>query len=165
MRCLLAGLFALALPLAATAAPLTPQQKQEIDASVGEWLAQPGAPSVSIAVVSGGEVAYAKAYGKARLAPARPATADTRYAIDSISKEFAAAAMLKLQEEVGELTQAFLMRSGQARAKGLSPEQLEANFRAEFADVLCQLLLMARHHDIDLEAEVERKWLYRLRRP
>jgi NTP pyrophosphatase (non-canonical NTP hydrolase) len=71
--------------------------------------------------------------------------------------------LLKLQEEVGELTQAFLMRSGQARAKGLSPEQLEANFGAEFADVLCQLLLMARNHDIDLEAEVERKWLYRLR--
>ena len=99
MRCLFAGLFALALPMAAAAAPLTPQQKQDIDASVGEWLARTGAPSVSIAVVNGGEVAYAKAYGKARLAPAKPATPETRYAIDSISKEFAAAAMLKLQEE------------------------------------------------------------------
>jgi hypothetical protein len=28
--------------------------------------------------------------------------------------------------------------------------------------VLCQLLLMARHHDVDVAAEVERKWLYRL---
>ena len=27
------------------------------------------------------------------------------------------------------------------------------------ADVLCQVLLLARHHDIDLEAEVEQKWL------
>ncbi len=72
--------------------------------------------------------------------------------------------LLKLQEEVGELTQAFLMRTGQARTKGLTPDELEANFRAEIADVLCQLLLMARHNDVDLAAEVERKWLYRLRK-
>ena len=71
--------------------------------------------------------------------------------------------LLKLQEEVGELTQAFLQRSGQARAKGLSPEELEANFRAEMADVLCQLLLMAHHHGVDVTEEIERKWLYRLR--
>ena len=70
--------------------------------------------------------------------------------------------LLKLQEEVGELTQAFLMRTGQARSKGQTPDQLDANFRAEIADVLCQLLLMARHFDVDLEDEVERKWLYRL---
>ncbi len=72
--------------------------------------------------------------------------------------------LLKLQEEVGELTQAFLMRNGQARSKGLTPEELDANFRAEIADVLCQLLLMANHHGVDVAAEVERKWLYRLRR-
>jgi len=81
------------------AAPLTAQQQQDIDASVGEWLAKTGAPSVSIAVASGGEVVYAKAYGKARLAPDKAATPATRYAIDSISKEFTAAAMLKLQEQ------------------------------------------------------------------
>jgi NTP pyrophosphatase (non-canonical NTP hydrolase) len=45
--------------------------------------------------------------------------------------------LLKLQEEVCELTQAHLMRTGQARAKGLTPAEIEANFRAEFADVLC----------------------------
>ncbi|WP_271215792.1 pyrophosphatase [Streptosporangium carneum] len=67
--------------------------------------------------------------------------------------------LLKLQEEVGELTQAFLMRSGQARTKGRSPEELDSGFRAELADVLSQVLLMARHHRVDLEAEVERKWM------
>ena len=72
--------------------------------------------------------------------------------------------LLKLQEEVGELTQAFLMCRGQARSKGLTPDEMAANFRAEIADVLCQLLLMARHHDVDVAAEVERKWLYRLRK-
>ena len=70
---------------------------------------------------------------------------------------------MKLQEEVGELTQAFLMQSGQARTKDLSPEQLAANFRAELADVLCQVVLLARHHEVDLPAEIDRKWLYRLR--
>ena len=61
-------------------------------------MAKTGAPSVSIAVASGGEVVYAKAYGKARLAPDQAATPATRYAIDSVSKEFTASAILKLQE-------------------------------------------------------------------
>ncbi|MGI5493157.1 pyrophosphatase [Microtetraspora malaysiensis] len=67
--------------------------------------------------------------------------------------------LLKLQEEIGELTQVFLMRSGQARRKGRSADGLEAQFRAELADVLCQVLVMARHHGVDLETEIERKWL------
>jgi len=79
----------------------------------------------------------------------------TRHGIDRDPAWF----VLKLQEEVGELTQAYLMRSGQARDKGHSADELEAGFRAELADVLCQVLLLARHHDVDLEAEVEQKWL------
>jgi CubicO group peptidase (beta-lactamase class C family) len=89
----------LAAAFSAQATPLTAQQQSDIDASIGEWLAQTGAPSVSIAVVNGGEIAYVKAYGFARLAPKEAATPQTRYAIDSISKEFTAAAMLKLQEQ------------------------------------------------------------------
>lgn len=67
--------------------------------------------------------------------------------------------LLKLQEEVGELTQAFLMRAGQARSKGNSPQELDDKFGAELADVLCHVVLMARHHRVDLEEQVERKWL------
>jgi NTP pyrophosphatase (non-canonical NTP hydrolase) len=67
--------------------------------------------------------------------------------------------LLKLQEEVGELTQAHLMREGQARTKGRSPSELDDAFRAEVADVLCQTLLLARHHGIDVEDAVRRKWL------
>lgn len=67
--------------------------------------------------------------------------------------------ILKLHEEVGELTQAHLMRRGQARSKGRSPEQLDADFRAEVADVLSQVLLLAHHHGIDVVEEVRRKWL------
>jgi NTP pyrophosphatase (non-canonical NTP hydrolase) len=67
--------------------------------------------------------------------------------------------LLKLQEEVGELTQAYLQHTGRARAKGATPEDIRGTFHQEFADVLCQLLLFARQHDVDLPAEVDQKWL------
>jgi NTP pyrophosphatase (non-canonical NTP hydrolase) len=67
--------------------------------------------------------------------------------------------LLKLQEEVGELTQAYLAKTGQARARERSPQQLEADFRAELADVLCHVLLLARHHEVDLATEISHKWL------
>jgi NTP pyrophosphatase (non-canonical NTP hydrolase) len=67
--------------------------------------------------------------------------------------------ILKLHEEVGELTQAHLMRQGQARAKGLSSAEIDDAFRAEVADVLSQVLILAHHHGIDIVEEVRRKWL------
>ena len=79
----------------------------------------------------------------------------SKYRIDRDATWF----LLKLQEEVGELTQAFLMKAGQARDKGRSREQIDSDFRSEVADVFCQVLLMARHHGIDLESEVKQKWL------
>ncbi|OLT11505.1 pyrophosphatase [Pseudonocardia sp. CNS-139] len=69
--------------------------------------------------------------------------------------------ILKLHEEVGELTQVHLMRQGQARTKGLTGADIDAAFRAEVADVLGQVLLLAHHHGIDLVTEIERKWLAR----
>lgn len=70
-----------------------------IDASVQDWLATSGAPSASIAVIQNGVVTYAHAYGKAQLSPSAAATTSTRYAVDSISKEFTAAAVLLLVQE------------------------------------------------------------------
>ncbi|GAB2975885.1 MazG nucleotide pyrophosphohydrolase domain-containing protein [Frigoribacterium salinisoli] len=67
--------------------------------------------------------------------------------------------VLKLHQEVGELTQAYLARSGQAWDKGRSRSELDDHFRAELTDVLAQVPLFARRFDIDLEAEVARKWL------
>lgn len=67
--------------------------------------------------------------------------------------------LLKLHEEVGELTQAFLSRSGQARDRGLDAPELDARYRAELADVLGHVLLLAHHSEVDLEAEVRAKWL------
>jgi D-alanyl-D-alanine carboxypeptidase len=84
---------------AAAAAELDRGRAADIDAVVGEWLAASHAPSVSVAIVEAGALAYAKAYGSAHLEPARLATTETRYAIDSVSKEFTAAAALILEQE------------------------------------------------------------------
>lgn len=67
--------------------------------------------------------------------------------------------LLKLSEEVGELTQAYLARGGQARDKGRSADEREQDFRSELADVLAQVLLIAERFDVDLAAEVGDKWL------
>ena len=67
--------------------------------------------------------------------------------------------LLKLHEEVGELTQVFLMNSGRSRDKGLSATELRAALSAEMADVFCQVLLLARDQGVDLAAALEEKWL------
>jgi D-alanyl-D-alanine carboxypeptidase len=93
MRKLLLVLF-FVLPLAAQDVP-----RAAIDQAVGDVLAKTGAPSVSIAVVRDGRLAYAHAYGNARVEPRMPATTEMRYSIGSISKQFTAAAVLLLAEE------------------------------------------------------------------
>lgn len=67
--------------------------------------------------------------------------------------------ILKLQEEIGELTQSYLMLAGKARTKGKSAEEIRAEFNKELADVFCQTLLLARFYAIDLGKEVNEKWL------
>ena len=81
------------------AAALWGQLDARIDAAVQEAIKKTGVPSVSVAVVQDGKLAYAKAFGNASLAPRRAATVHTRYAVGSISKQFTAAALLLLQEE------------------------------------------------------------------
>ena len=66
--------------------------------------------------------------------------------------------ILKLQEEVGELIQAYLMLSGKARTKGKSLEEIRAEFHKEVADVFCQTLLLAQFFNVDVENEVREKW-------
>jgi len=63
-------------------------------------------------------------------------------------------ALLKLQEELGELTAEHLRMSGRARG--------EANNQAlhdEAADVMGMLLIYCDRVGIDLEAAMRRKWL------
>ena len=67
--------------------------------------------------------------------------------------------VLKLQEEMGELIQSYLMMIKQGRHKGKSPEEIRDNFRKEVADVFSHVLLLAKFYKIDLEKEVGVKWL------
>ena len=93
MRVVRLPLFSLILTYGAvTHAAVDSQTISQIDATANEWLVSTGAPSASIALVQNGIVTYAHAYGKARLTPAAAAATSTRYAVDSVSKEFTAAA-------------------------------------------------------------------------
>jgi CubicO group peptidase (beta-lactamase class C family) len=78
---------------------IDPALKGRIDRIAAQVLEQTGVPSASVAVVKGGKLVYAHAYGKARLQPPLEATPEMRYSIGSISKQFTAAAILLLQEE------------------------------------------------------------------
>jgi CubicO group peptidase (beta-lactamase class C family) len=94
-RCLLAiSLCALAL-----VAQPSSNLDARLTAAIEATLKKSGAPSVSVAMVMDGKLAYAKAIGYASLSPRRAAGIDTRYAVGSISKQFTAAALLLLQEE------------------------------------------------------------------
>src|ERR1035441_2776962 len=96
LRCCFLAPFVCALSLCAQPSP---DLDARIDAAAQSALKKSGVPSVSVAVVRDGKLAYARAFGNASLAPRRPATTATRYAIGSISKQFTAAALLLLQEQ------------------------------------------------------------------
>jgi CubicO group peptidase (beta-lactamase class C family) len=72
---------------------------RQIDSIANAVVASTGVPSASVAVVKNGVLAYANAYGSAKLDPIVPAKPDMRYAIGSISKQFTAVAALLLQQD------------------------------------------------------------------
>ena len=78
---------------------LGPDAQRTVDKSVSDIIAKTGAPSASIAVVKGGKLAYAHAYGMADVEAHQPATTAMPYSIGSISKQFTAATVLLLVEE------------------------------------------------------------------
>jgi len=78
---------------------LPPELQQKIDQIATDTLAKSAGPSISIAVVKNGRIAYVHAYGNASLDPVTPATPDMRYSIGSVSKQFTATAILLLQEQ------------------------------------------------------------------
>ena len=96
IRLALAALAALT-PVAAPAQDLTPAETAQVDTIVTTAMARTLTPSVSVAIVRGGRLVYAHAWGKATdtlvAAPALP------YQIASNSKQFTAAAMLLLQRD------------------------------------------------------------------
>jgi len=103
IRRALALAAALAVPTARTApqsaAALPSAMRARIDSIATQEMAARGAPSVSLAVVEDGAIAYTNAYGLARLAPPMRAVPSMRYSIGSVSKQFTATAILMLAEQ------------------------------------------------------------------
>lgn len=65
---------------------------------------------------------------------------------------------LKLQEESGELVAEYLRGTGRGRVGDRSADDIRTALEDEAADLLAQLLLFCRKHDIDVEQALERKW-------
>lgn len=93
--CLTAALLVVSAP--AVAQSLTPAETAQVDRTVTDTLAKSGVPSASIAIVRGGRIVYARAYGKQ--AETGTTRDDAPYQIASVSKQFTAAAILLLQRE------------------------------------------------------------------
>ncbi len=72
---------------------------EDLDHYVERVLAEQGVPGMSLAVVRGGEILLAKGYGFASLEPRAPATAQSLYGLGSISKQFAATAVMMLVQD------------------------------------------------------------------
>src|SRR5205085_4393916 len=96
----LGRIFAVFLAVAALPAyapTFTAGQTARIDTIVHDALSATGVPSASVAVVRGGRIVFARAYGTQSPTMA-VASADARYQIASISKQFTAAAILLLRD-------------------------------------------------------------------
>ncbi|MUZ71088.1 pyrophosphatase [Agrobacterium vitis] len=68
--------------------------------------------------------------------------------------------LLKLLEEAGELVQAANRVSGRGRQKGMSEDEMRQLLADETADLFGHILLFARHHRLDLESAIRRKWRF-----
>ena len=93
------AIIALATVTASAQSELSQELRDKIDKLVTDTFEKSGVPSASVAIVKNGHVVYTRAYGDARLEPRTPATPEMRYSIGSISKQFAATAILLLQEQ------------------------------------------------------------------
>ena len=68
--------------------------------------------------------------------------------------------ILKLQEEMGEVTQAWNRLSGRGRRRDRSEAELQQDLADEAADMLGHVLLLAHHHNLDLASAIQRKWRF-----
>jgi D-alanyl-D-alanine carboxypeptidase len=95
----------LCLLLVATATSMTRDARhidtslaKRIDADVKNILQRTGTPGATILIARHGQIIYRNAYGLADRERRRSAAVDTEYEIGSITKQFTAAAVLRLQE-------------------------------------------------------------------
>lgn len=95
VSCLAFLLLATTVTKATAAATTT----DAIDSAARSAQSRFGMPGMSVAVMIGGKLVYARGFGLADVASRAPATAQTVYPLGSISKQFTAAAVLKLAGE------------------------------------------------------------------
>lgn len=66
--------------------------------------------------------------------------------------------VLKIQEELGELTSTHLKLTSRGRMGQKSKAELEQNLKDEIADVIAMTILFAEHKGIDVEQALKDKW-------
>jgi CubicO group peptidase (beta-lactamase class C family) len=71
----------------------------KVETAIAGVMNKTSVPSASIGIVKDGQIAYVRAFGKARLSPPVDASPDMHYAIGSISKQFTVAAVMVLVQE------------------------------------------------------------------
>lgn len=96
---------------------------------------------------------------------------DTAARIDAINRRYAEIygferssdwLMLKLQEEFGELAEAYLRFTGRQRDKGdrtANEQDAHERFALELADTTGLLLALSQQEGVDLERAIDAKWL------
>lgn len=104
-RAVLAGSAALTATTTLTASPVLAKSVSRADpapgiaAAVSESLAKNGIPGAAVAVARSGVPFHAKAFGFANLETATPVALSTVFRYGSVTKQFAAAAAIKLAEQ------------------------------------------------------------------
>ena len=68
--------------------------------------------------------------------------------------------VLKMQEELGELTQMWIKLSGRGRRRGMDETALRRELTDETADLFGHLLLFIRRHDLKMADAIKRKWRF-----
>ncbi len=68
--------------------------------------------------------------------------------------------ILKMQEELGELTQVWMKLTARGRKRGRTDEELARDLADETADLLGHIMLFARRNNIELAPAIARKWRF-----
>jgi CubicO group peptidase (beta-lactamase class C family) len=87
------------MPCTAAPPPADAALLSTVDAIVADAMEKPGAVGVSVGVARHGRVIVAKAYGLADVELDVPANKDTMFRIGSVTKQFTAAAIMRLVEQ------------------------------------------------------------------
>ncbi len=156
--------------------PLTGQVRAEFEAYVAAKLAEFGVPGASVAVVRGGEVAYAQGFGVKELGGTAPVGPDTLMMIGSVTKSLTSTMAATVVDDgwlswdapVAELLPGFAVADSQlvprvsvadafCACTGLPRRDLEVMFNA---DALTPDRLIAQIAELPLTAPLGEKFQY-----